>query len=84
LLEQDFNFALCFFQFFTAGGGELNTFFKELQGLLEGDIAFLKLIHDLFQALKAIFKSGQCQTPKVILLPDSGGILDLFSHNREI
>ena len=48
LLEQDFNFALRLFQFFAAGSGELNALFKELQGVLEGHIAFLELIHNLF------------------------------------
>jgi len=47
--------------------------------LLERHVAFLEFVHNLFQALETIFKSGQfAETPKLILTPSQGGRRDFF------
>src|SRR5215469_16478667 len=68
LFEKNFYFPFRLFQLLAAGCGELNTFFKEFQGLLKRHVAFLEFVHNLFQPLETIFKSGQfAETPKLIL-----------------
>jgi hypothetical protein len=79
LSKEDFDLTLGLLQFFAAGRGKLQPFFKEFQRLLERHIALLKLIDDLFQALKTIFKFGhRAETPFLILLPEAKSVLDFF------
>src|SRR5262249_35854798 len=68
-------------QFLATRGRELQAFFEELQRLLKRYIAFLELVYDLFQALKAIFKFGhRAGTPYAILLPEGNTTLDFLRN----
>ncbi len=58
LSEENLNLPLRLLQLFAARNGELHTLFEEFQRLLERYIAFLELIHDSFETLKAILKFG--------------------------
>ena len=48
LLHQDLDFALRGFEFLTAGIGKADSFFKQLQRLLEGEISTFELFDDFF------------------------------------
>jgi hypothetical protein len=46
--------------------------------LLERHVTFLEFVHNLFQALEAVFKLGQCRNSNVILPRYGGGAWDFL------
>jgi hypothetical protein len=50
LLQQDFHFAFCLFEFLPAGTGKLHSFLEQLQRVLERNVALLKFRHDCLQS----------------------------------
>jgi hypothetical protein len=84
LSQENFDLTFRLFQLLAAGRRELQPFFKELQCLLKRHVAFLELIDDLFQALKAIFKFGhRAETPFLILPREKKAALDFFIVENE-
>jgi hypothetical protein len=56
LLDEDLDLAFGFIEFFFAGGGEAYTFFKELDGVFEGEITFFEVFDDAFEFLEGFFE----------------------------
>jgi len=48
--EQNFYFAFSFFELLLAFAGELNAFFKEFHGVVEGKLGRFEAANDFFEA----------------------------------
>jgi hypothetical protein len=59
VFEQNLDFSFRVFQFFAARIRKLHAFLKQGQRLFQRHIAFLKFLHNLFEALKALLKPRQ-------------------------
>src|ERR1700676_4822618 len=59
LLDEHLHLALGGVEFLLADRGEAHTFFKELEGLLQGQVALLELIDYGFEFLEGLFESGR-------------------------
>src|SRR3954463_10685533 len=69
LLQKYFNLALGSFQLRAAVVRKLHAFLKQRQRLLERDLALLKLVHDLFKPLQALFKLGHGEIVSAVTSP---------------
>jgi len=49
LLQQNLNLTFGFFEFLAAGVRQLNSFFEELEGLLQSNIATFEFVDDFLQ-----------------------------------
>src|SRR5208283_3546304 len=67
-LQQNFNFAFGLLQFLAAGTGKFHALVKELQRVVERDVALLQIGNNLLQPLEALFKFGHDPTPEAILV----------------
>jgi len=85
-LQQNFYFALGFFQFLSAGAGKLHTFIEEFQSTIERYIALFQFRYDFLQPLQTLFKLGQVRTPEQILMQISSRemkISQLFAQGAD-
>src|SRR3990170_472352 len=58
LLEQHLHLVFRLFELLLALLGELDAFFEELEGVVEGQVAGFELLDDLLQAVQGILKAG--------------------------
>src|ERR1035441_9752956 len=72
-LQQDFHFAFGFLQFLAAGTGKFHALIEKLQRAIERDVPLLEFGHDFFQSLERLFKLGQGQAPRTILVHNGFG-----------
>jgi len=75
LLEENFHLAFGILQLLPAGSGKLHSFFEKRQRFFQWYFTLFQFLNNFFQALEALFKLWQGETPIVILyLMDLSGI----------
>ena len=62
LAHEDLNLALSLFELSFAVGGELHALFKELDGLLEREVAAFEAAYDGLELLEGFFECGQSES----------------------
>ena len=71
LLDEELDLAFGFVEFFFAGGGEHGAFFEELDGVFEGEVAFLESFDDGFEFLEGFFEGWHGDSPRILYCGES-------------